>query len=105
MKMRHVVEERFIDTAVFRRVRHVGLEIMDLPVARDRQMQRIDFAVDDHDAELAIEAIGIARIELIDQANIVAGKLRHSGDQLGEIFDANKMPAGVKARRPHQKWK
>ena len=41
---RHVVEEGGVLQPVRRRLRHVGAEIMDFPVARNRQVQRIEFA-------------------------------------------------------------
>ena len=68
-------------------------------------MQRVDFAVDDHDAELAKVSVAVARIELIDQAHFVAGKLRGRRAQFLQIVHANEIAAGMEAGRPHQERK
>ncbi len=90
---------------VFRRIRHVGLEIMDLPLPRNREMNGIDFAVDDHNATLAMEAVTIARVECLDEAHIVAGERQRRCSKLWQIFNTHKITPGVEAGRPHQERK
>jgi hypothetical protein len=74
-------------------------------MARDRQVQRIDFAVDDHNAELAIEPVGVARVELINQTKFVARDIVGRRNQFLQVFDALEMAAGVEAGRSHQERK
>ena len=64
-------------------------------------MQRIEAAVDEHDAKLAKHPLAVSRVKLFDQPHIVARKLRNCGRQGVRRCDTNEMMPGVKARRTH----
>ena len=66
-------------------------------------MQRIYFAIDDHDAEFPKPPVTVARVELFDQPHVIARHLRRGRRESGEILDATEIPAGVKPRRANKK--
>ena len=82
--------------------RHIGGEVMHLPIGRDREMERIERAIDDHDAIFARHAVGAARVEIIDRQQFIARQLIDGGGEVFAPFDPDKMPAGVEARRTQQ---
>jgi hypothetical protein len=54
---RHVAQKALLFGAMLGLVGHVRAEVMHLPVVGDRQVQRIQFAIDHHHAVLACLAI------------------------------------------------
>ena len=60
--------------AVIRLVGHVGGEVMHLPVSRNRQMRRIDRAVDHHDAVFARVAVLAPGVEIFDHQQSSPGR-------------------------------
>ena len=102
---RHVVEKGAIVQAIAAELRHVGAEIMHLPVARNRQVQRIELAVDDHDADLAKHPLAVARIELLDQPHVIAGQFAGTPRRVLRAFDADEIAAGMETRHAQQKRK
>jgi hypothetical protein len=73
---------------------------MDLPSPRNRKMNRVDVAVDSHDATFAVKPIAVARVERLDEAYAIAGKGRRRVRQLRQIFDADKIAAGMEGLTP-----
>src|ERR1700733_975755 len=65
-------------------VGHVGGVVMDLPVARDRNVQGIQLSIDHHDAVFSAVAIGSPSVEVLDHEEVLSWKLV---DCAGEIVD------------------
>ena len=85
--------------------RHVGGEVMHLPRGGDREMQRVEPAVDHHRAIFPRVAIGAPRIQELDRPERVAGQRSDRRGEAGGAFDAHEMAAGVEAGAAQQKRK
>ena len=97
-----VGQEALVFGPIGRIGRHVGGEVVDLPVARHRRVQRIERAVDRHRAILAHAAVPVAQIDVLDEQHIVAGKGGDRGGELAGLLDAHEMFAGVETRRARE---
>ena len=82
--------------------RHFGGEIVDLPMAGNGHVQRIEFAADHHHAILAHLSIGGAGVEELDDGQFPAGQRRHRTGQRGLVFYPQKMAPRVKTGRSQQ---
>ena len=63
---RHILQKLGVFGAMVRAFRHFGGEIVDLPVAGNRHMQRIELPIDHHHAILAHLSVGAPGVEELD---------------------------------------
>ena len=106
---RHIGQEFRFFGAVFDAICHVGAEVVDLPVLRDGQMERIKLSVDHHHAVLPSASVRTSRIEICDRQHFILRPSRpreasHCGSEFRLGLDLAKMLSHVEAWRPQEKW-
>ncbi len=101
-RRRHVFEKRPLLFAVVGALRHRGGEVVDLPVRRDREVQRVGAPVDEHHAILAPRAVGAARVDVGDREQVRTGERFGDGAHLAGVLDQREVFAGMKTRAAQQ---
>ena len=95
---RHVFEELRVFGAVLGIVRHIGGEVVNLPMAGDGDVQRVQFAIDHHHAVLADFAIRPAGVEVTENGQILAREFGQRRGQLRDSLDAQESDARYGSR-------
>ena len=78
-------------------IRHIGAEVVHLPVMRDREVRRIKPAIDHHHPELTNLAIRRAGVEIANQRKALTRQTGHRGSQIALIGNQVEMTTDVKA--------
>ncbi len=102
---RHIAQEAPLLLAEGGIACHVGAEVVHLPIGGDREVQRVEHAVDEHDPVLARHAVRAARVEILDREQLLA---RERGERAGEglaPLHPHEVPPRVKAGTSQQQRK
>jgi hypothetical protein len=85
--------------------RHIGGKVVNLPVAGDGGVQRVQPSIDRHRAVLARLTVRPARVEVAENRQVVAGKFGQCRGQLAGCLDSKEMTPAVEPWSSDQKRK